>query len=124
MLGASSPAFFILHNGLFFSCILLICLSDEIYYLLDFCNSFVPKSTVGYVETPRQQQGRPEQRKRSVGNGEEDKKMQARKDLQSRTIVLREVATRSAPGSPCQSWPPPSLHPHQACLTVLTGEAV
>lgn len=48
---ASSRAFFILHNGLFLSCILLICLSNEIYYLLDFCNSFAPKSKVGCAES-------------------------------------------------------------------------
>lgn len=124
MLGASSRAFFILHNGLFFSCILLICLSDEIYYLLDFCNSFVPKSTVGYVKTPRQQQGRPEQRKLSMGDGDEDWKMQARKDLQSRVIIFREVAARSGswePVSVLDSAQPPSS---PGLSDSLTGEAV
>lgn len=28
-----------------------IDLSDEIYYLLDFCNSYAPKSTAGYVDS-------------------------------------------------------------------------
>lgn len=50
---ASSCAFFILHNGFFLSCILLICLCNEIYYLLDFCNSFAPKSKVGCAESLR-----------------------------------------------------------------------
>lgn len=50
---ASSRAFFILHNGFFLSCILLICLCNEIYYLLDFCNSFAPKSKVGCAESLR-----------------------------------------------------------------------
>lgn len=57
MLWAFSSAFFIRHNSLFLSCILLICLSTEIYYLLDFCNSFLlQRAQRDMWKTPRQQQ--------------------------------------------------------------------
>lgn len=101
-LWASPCTFFIRHNGLFLSCILLICLSTETYYLLDFCNSSAPKSTVCYAENSKATERKTRTMKPGVGsgeegNGEEGQKQQARKEWWQKDPVPRKVAAR--PGS-------------------------
>lgn len=116
MLGASSCAFFIHHNGLFLPCILLICLSTEIYYLLDFCNSFAPKSTVWYVENSRATAKKT--RTEAQCRKGEGLKPHTRKEWPEIVTALRKPAAR--PGSRkvlCYSGHSPALIYTHACLT-------
>lgn len=100
LLWASSSAFFICHNGLFLSCILLICLSTEIYYLLDFYNSFASNSTVWYVENSKATARETEQWQHSVGNEEEGQKPKSKKEWQGREGHSPHRSGRQAPESP------------------------
>lgn len=126
-LWASPRTFFIRHKGLFLSCILLICLSTETYYLLDFCNSSAPKAQCAMQRTPRQQKGRPEQ---WSPVWEAERKEMERKDRSSRPGRSGDRRTlppeKWQPGpvhrSSSQSWAQPSPYPCPRLFDSLAGK--
>lgn len=100
MLWASSCAFFIHHNGLFLSCILLICLSTEIYYLLDFCNSFALKSTVWYAENSKETTMKIRTRKAEGGKWRKCRSHRLGRNGKGKPLTSEEWQPGQAPGIP------------------------